>query len=290
MVNQLWSGLFGRGIVRTMNDFGVRGERPTHPQLLDWLAEELVARRWSRKEMIRLIVGSATYRQASATRPELAESDPLNDLFHRQNRYRVDAEGVRDLSLSVAGLLSDKIGGPSVYPPLAPDIAALSYANNFKWVNSGGEDRYRRGMYTFFKRTAPHPNLTAFDCPDANTTCVERRTSNTPLQALTTLNNECFVEAAQAMARRVLTSGAADDQQRLTLALRWCVSRPPASGEVPTFAELLSGARGWYGEHPTDAAAAVGPFQPEGVSPQEAAAWVATVRILLNLDEFLTRE
>lgn len=290
MVNQLWSGLFGRGIVRTMNDFGARGEQPTHPQLLDWLAEELLERRWSRKEMIRLIVSSAAYRQASATRIELAESDPLNDLFHRQNRYRVDAEVVRDLSLAVAGLLSDKIGGPSVYPPLAPDIAALSYANNFKWVNSSGEDRYRRGMYTFFKRTAPHPNLTAFDCPDANTTCVERRTSNTPLQALTTLNNECFVEAAQAMARRVLTSGAADDQQRLTLALRWCVSRPPTRGEVPAFAELLSVARDWYGEHPADAAAAVGPFQPEGVSPQEAAAWVATVRILLNLDEFLTRE
>lgn len=290
MVNQLWSGLFGRGIVRTMNDFGVRGERPTHPQLLDWLAEELVARGWSRKEMIRLIVESAAYRQASATRAELAESDPLNDLFHRQNRFRVDAEGVRDVSLAVAGLLSDKIGGPSVYPPLAPDIAALSYANNFKWVNSSGEDRYRRAMYTFFKRTAPHPNLTVFDCPDANTTSVERRTSNTPLQALTTLNNECFVEAAQAMARRVLTSGAADDPQRLALALRWCVSRPPNNNELSAFAELLSSARSWYGEHPADAAAAVGPFQPEGVSPQEAAAWVATVRILLNLDEFLTRE
>ena len=204
LVNQLWSHLFGRGIVRTLNDFGVRGERPTHPELLDWLAGELESRGWSRKEMIRLIVTSATYRQSSAVRAEYVESDPLNDTFHRQNRYRVEAEIVRDLALSVAGLLSDKLGGPSVFPPMPADIAELSYANNFKWNESQGEDRYRRGMYTFFKRTAPHPNLMTFDCPDANTTCVERRTSNTPLQALTTLNNETFIEAAQAMARRAL--------------------------------------------------------------------------------------
>jgi hypothetical protein len=172
---------------------------------------------------------------------------------------------------------------------LPADIAALSYANNFKWENSTGEDRYRRGMYTFFKRTAPHPNLTAFDCPDANTTCVERRASNTPLQALTTLNNECFVEAAQAMAKRALAA-APDDHQRLSLALRWCISRTPTHGELEAFAELLATARSWYAAYPHDAQVAVGTFQPQDVSPPEAAAWVATVRILLNLDEFLTRE
>ncbi len=290
MANHLWSSLFGRGIVRTTNDFGVRGERPTHPELLDWLAVEMVGRGWSRKEMIRLIVSSATYRQASLSRPELAEVDPLNDLIHRQNRYRAEAEIVQDLALAVGGILSDKIGGPSVYPPLPPDIAELSYANNFKWTTSSGEDRYRRGMYTFFKRTAPHPNLTTFDCPDSNTTCVERRTSNTPLQALTTLNNEIFVEASRAMAQRVLASSAADDRERLALALRWCIARPPTSEELQTFGELLTAGRAWYGSHSADALAAIGPFKPPAAAAEEAAAWVATVRIMMNLDEFLTRE
>ncbi|MEX0676960.1 MAG: PSD1 and planctomycete cytochrome C domain-containing protein [Pirellulales bacterium] len=290
LVNQLWSHLFGRGIVRTMNDFGARGEPPTHPELLDWLASELAERRWSRKDMIRLVVSSATYRQASVNRPELAEVDPTNDLFHRQSRYRVEAEIVRDLALSAAGLLSDKIGGPSVFPPMPADIAALSYANNFKWNESTGEDRYRRGMYTFFKRTAPHPNLTTFDCPDSNTTCIERRASNTPLQALTTLNNDTFVEASRAMARRTLAAKVANDDERLTLALRWCIARPPTGGELAAFGELLSESRQWYVENASQAPEVIGPYKLDGVGAEEAAAWVAAVRMVMNLDEFLTRE
>lgn len=289
-VNHLWSNLFGRGIVRTANDFGVRGERPTHPELLDWLATELVGRGWSRKEMIRLIVSSATYRQASASRSDLAETDPLNDLFYRQNRYRVEAEIVRDLALSVGGLLSGKIGGPSVFPPLPAGITDLSYANNFKWNTSTGEDLYRRGMYTFFKRTAPHPNLTTFDCPDSNTTCVEHRTSNTPLQALTTLNNESFVEASQALGCRLLAAGPMTDAERLAVGLRWCIARAPNGEEVAAFAELLAASRKWYAENPSEAPNAVGKTPPPGVPVDEAAAWVATARIMLNLDEFLTRE
>jgi hypothetical protein len=290
IVNQLWSHLFERGIVRTVSDFGVRGDRPTHPELLDWLAGELVRRGWSRKEMIRLMVASATYRQASHHRPDLAEADPLNDAFYRQNRYRVEAEIVRDLALASAGLLSEKIGGPSVYPPLPRSIVELSYDTGFKWPTSSGEDRYRRGMYTFFKRTAPHPNLTTFDCPDSNTTCVERRRSNTPLQALTTLNNEVFVEASQALARRVLSAPAGGDAERLALALRLCIVRPPGGEELQAFGELLSSGRAWYLAHTADAATIVGPFQPSGTSVTEAAAWVATVRMIMNLDEFLTRE
>jgi hypothetical protein len=289
-VNHLWSNLFGRGIVTTPGDFGVRGEPPTHPELLDWLAAELIARGWSRKEMIRLIVHSATYRQSSATRPELVEADPNNDSLYRQNRYRVEAEIVRDLALAAAGLLSPKIGGPSVYPPLPPGIAELSYANNFKWNESAGEDRYRRGMYTFFKLTAPHPNLTTFDCPDSNTTCIERQTSNTPLQALVLLNNASFVEAAQALARRLLVEGPANDAERLTLGLRLCIARPPTSEESAAFADLLGTSRQWFAEHADGAKATVGGYQPEGVAPAEAAAWVATARIMLNLDEFLSRE
>jgi len=166
----------------------------------------------------------------------------------------------------------------------------LSYANNFKWSNSTGEDRYRRGMYTFFKRTAPHPNLTTFDCPDSNTTCIERRTSNTPLQALTTLNNEVFSEAAQSMARRVLSQEASDDGTRLELALRWCLARPARTEELAAFGELLSESRQWYAGHSAEATATVGSFKPNGATAEEAAAWVATVRIMMNLDEFLTRE
>ncbi len=290
MANQVWLNLFGRGIVPTANDFGVRGEQPTHPELLDWLAAEMATRGWSRKEMIRLIVNSATYRQASGHRDELVEVDPLNELVHRQNRYRVEAEIVRDLSLAAAGLLSEKIGGPSVFPPLPPDIAELSYANNFKWNNSTGEDRYRRGMYTFFKRTAPHPNLTTFDCPDSNTTCIERRTSNTPLQALASLNNEVFAEAARAMARRVLSSAASDERERISLALRWLVSRPPTDDELTVFGELLAESRRWYADHAAEATTVIGSFKPDDVSVEETAAWVATARIMMNLDEFLTRE
>jgi hypothetical protein len=171
------------------------------------------------------------------------------------------------------------------------DVAALSYANNFKWSTSEGDGRYRRGIYTFFKRTAPHPNLTAFDCPDSNVTCVQRRTSNTPIQALTTLNNEVFVEAAQAMAKRVLTAKAhSGDGERLVYAFRLCVARPPSATEREGLLSLLTRARRWYTEHPEDAAKLVGSHQPDEVSSEETAAWVATTRILLNMDEFIVRE
>ncbi len=269
IVNQVWAHLFGRGIVPTLNDFGVRGERPTHPQLLDWLAWHFPRdMQWSRKALIKSIVMSAAYRQSSAHRPELVERDPTNLLLARQNRVRVEAEIVRDLYLAVSGLLSDKVGGPSVFPPLPPGVAELSYANNFKWKTSAGEDRYRRGMYTFFKRTSPHPTLISFDCPDSNTTRLAREVSNTPLQALTTLNNDVFAEAAAAMAQRVLTfprqriastkpsaSEPSEDTQRLTYALQLCLTRPPRSEEVAQFQQLLGAARDYYQQHPDDAQA-----------------------------------
>jgi hypothetical protein len=300
-VNHLWRQLFGAGIVRTANDFGVRGDPPTHPELLDWLASEFIGRRgetdnvyvvvpWSRKALIRLIVTSATWRQASRHRPELREADPTNQWLARQNRLRVEAEIVRDLSLSAAGILSDRVGGPSVFPPLPPGIAELSYANNFKWQASEGADRYRRGMYTFFKRTAPHPNLTMFDCPDANLTCTERRTSNTPLQALTVLNNEIFVDTSRAFAKRLLLSEMETDHDRLAFGLRLCVSRKPTDSEIQSLLELLAKSRDWYQKNPEDAVQlAAGSSAPE-ISAAENAAWIATSRILLNLDEMITRE
>ena len=290
VMNQMWSQLFGEGLVRTINDFGVRGEKPSHPQLLDWLASEFVRRDWSRKDMIRLIVNSATYRQSSAHRPQLAEIDPQNYLLSRQNRVRVEAEIIRDVTLAVAGVLSDKIGGPSVFPPMPPDVAALSYANNFKWNTSQGEDAFRRGMYTFFKRTAPHPNLNTFDCPDSNTTCVERRSSNTPLQALTTLNNQVFVDASRALARRVLSSKFSNDSDRLVFAYRLCVAREPSTDEQSRLAKFLAVGTKWFAGHTEDAEKLVGKPQAADITISENAVWVMTARIMLNLDEFITRE
>ena len=284
IANQFWLHLFGEGLVRTPGDFGVRGEKPTHPELLDWLAGEFVKSGWSQKHMIRFIVTSATYRQRSEVRPELAEIDPLNLLLARQNRVRVEGEIVRDLHLAASGLLSRKVGGPSVFPPLSPEIAKLSYANNFKWTDATDENRYRRGMYTFFKRTAPYPDLITFDCPDANLVSLRRNVSNTPLQALTTLNATSFAEAARAMAKRLLTDP--DDTARIAHCFRLCVARPPQAQELAALTALLGKAREYYAGHAEEAKTMAG-----GLTPiTDAAALTATARIVMNTDEFITRE
>ena len=312
--NRIWSHLFGRGLVATVNDFGVRGEAPSHPALLDALAHSYRRGGWSRKAFLRTIVTSATYRQASIHRTDGRRLDPENLLLHRQNRFRVEAEIVRDLTLAASGLLSRRVGGASVFPPMPPGIAELSYAGNFKWATSQGGNRYRRGLYTFFKRTSPHPTLLTFDCPDSNTTCAKRMISNTPLQALTTLNNEVYAEAARALARRVMEtsgqselkshpSGAALDtdsvDERLAHAFRLCVGRHPSAAELEELRALLSDSRRWFAAQPKDAAQYAGVAASGGENTDtdtaqrqaaEAAAWTATVRVLLNLDEFLTRE
>ena len=302
VANRIWSHLFGQGLVTTLNDFGIRGEQPTHPELLDWLARDFIRNGWSRKALIRRIVLSSTYQQASVHRPEYVETDPQNRQLHRQNRFRVEAEIIRDLSLAASGLLSDKIGGPSVFPPMAADVAALSYAGNFRWQTSSGPDRYRRGLYTFFKRTSPYPNLVTFDCPDANTTAISRMISNTPLQALTTLNNTVFLDAARSLGQRVeqfrenADSAAVDDAARLTYAFRLCVARAPEAADLARLQQLLQISRKWYAAHPADAAKLLGTADAGNSSAEqqrstaETAAWVATARVLLNLDEFLTRE
>jgi hypothetical protein len=288
--NHLWLHLFGQGLVRTPDDFGARGEPPTHPELLDWLADEFIRRDWSRKQMIRLIVTSATYRQSSRHRPELAQADPQNRLLHRQNRYRVEAEIVRDLHLVAGGLLAPRIGGPSVFPPIARDLEKISFRSQLTWPTSTGRDRYRRGMYTFFKRSLPEPNLVVFDCPDTSAPAVQRGTSNTPLQALTTLNNEVFVEAAQALAKRVLQSGPRTDKERVAFAFRLALARPATDRESGRLLDLLRTSQTWYHGHEQQARHTAGAFCPEGATAAETAAWVATVNVLLNLDEFMTRE
>ncbi len=292
VANQIWSRLFGEGLVATVDDFGARGAPPSHPKLLDWLAEEFIRNGWSRKKLIKTILLSNTYQQASIHRPDLEELDPDNRLLHRQNRMRVEAEIIRDLHLQAGGLLTTKIGGPSVYPPIPPDVAEQSYANNFKWTPSKGEDRYRRGMYTFFKRTAPDPNLISFDCPDSNISVSKRNSSNTPIMALATLQNEVFHEAAANLARATLEEKAlGTDSARLRFAFRRCLVRTPTPAESRLLQSLLGENRKYYEENPNAAKEAVAAFNTENPLPTgDFAAWLATVRIITNLDEFITRE
>jgi mono/diheme cytochrome c family protein len=290
VVNWVWHKHFGRGLVPTLEDFGTQGEKPSHPELLDWLATELVRRQWSLKSLHRLIVTSATYRQSSQQRPELLARDPLNVLRARQSRLRLEGEVLRDNALAVSGLLAPRIGGPSVRPPQPAGIADLSYAGSVKWTDSTGPDRYRRGLYTWFQRTSPYPMLMTFDSPDSNVCCVRRERTNTPLQALTLLNDTVFVECAQALARRVQTeNGARSVSEALRHAFRLCLAREPTTTELATlerlFAELLKDAQ----SHPEVAAKLAGPPSPD-LTPAEAAAWVALARAIMNLDEFMTRE
>lgn len=282
--NHIWGYLFGHGLVRTPEDFGIRGEAPSHPKLMDHLAHYFMHEaKWSRKALIRHIVHSHTYRQSSQHRPELVSVDPDNFLLYRQNRFRVEAEIIRDLALHASGSLSTKVGGPSVFPPLPNGVASLSYANNFRWNTSKGEDGLRRGLYTFFKRTSPHPNLITFDCPDSNVTCVQRRRSNTPLAALVTLNNTTFVEAAKKFAQRLQKEMPdKDDKARLQRAFHLTTARPPEQAETEALLGLLTESKAYYSKNPEEAKTFAG--------DPETAALAATTRVLLNLDEFLTRE
>jgi mono/diheme cytochrome c family protein len=264
-VNRLWQHYFGLGLVETDNDFGTQGTPPSHPELLDWLATEFVRQGWSLKAMHRLIVTSATYRQSSKVRPDLATIDARNRLLARQVRLRLEAELVRDAALEASGLLSRKLGGPGVFPPQPDGIYRFTQIDK-NWKPNAGSDRYRRGLYTFFWRSAPHPSLTVFDAPDGNSACTRRNRSNTPLQALTLLNDQGQYEFAQALAVRVLREGGADDGERLRYAFRLCLARAPKEREEQRLAELLA---------------------REGRNPE---AWVTVARVLLNLDEFITRE
>ncbi len=267
LINRMWQHHFGLGLVETENDFGTQGTPPTHPKLLDWLADEFVQRGWSLKQMHRLILTSAVYRQASIARPDLRIKDPRNLLLARQNRFRLEAEIVRDVSLAASGLLTSTVGGPGVFPPQPKGVYSLTQIPK-NWVADLGNDRYRRGMYTFFWRSAPHPGLTVFDAPDATAACTKRNRSNTPLQALTMLNDEAALEAAHAFAQRV-TSVPGDDDERLAHAFRLVVSRSPSSRESAILARILKDQR-------------------QALNEQEA--WVQLSRVLLNLDEFITRE
>jgi hypothetical protein len=279
-MNRIWQTYFGRGLVETDNDFGTQGTPPSHPELLDWLAVEFTASGWSLKQMHRLIVTSATYRQSSYARQDLVRLDPDNRLLARQSRLRMEGEIVRDLTLAVSGLLSPVIGGPSVFPPQPEGVYRFTQSDK-SWRASTGSDRYRRGMYTHFWRSAPYPALTVFDAPSSTTTCTRRIRSNTPLQALTVLNDEAFFEIAQALGNRVLREGGDNDLERIRYACRVCLGRHPSAAEEQRLVQLLAEEL----HSPADVPSAAGVAEHA-----YTAAWTSLARVLLNLDEFITRE
>lgn len=273
-VNRVWMRYFGRGIVETENDFGSRGAAPTHPELLDWLASRFVESGWSLKALHRLIVTSATYRQASHAREDAAAIDPLNVLLARQNRLRLDAEIVRDVALAASGKLSNRIGGPSVHPPQPDGVYAFTQ-NKKVWQTAAGEARYRRGLYTMFYRSAPYPTLTTFDAPDFQSVCTRRQRSNTPLQALTMANDAALYELAQELAARAIegcpSGDAGASEGRADLIFQRALGRRPSESELSVVQSQLAR------------------LSPQD-SVQEREAWTAIARAVMNTDEFITRE
>ncbi len=288
-VNRIWQRHFGQGLVATENDFGTQGELPSHPELLDWLARQFMASGWSQKALHRTIVTSATYRESSHARDDLAKADPYNKLLGRQQRLRLQAESIRDVALAASGMLSEEIGGPGVYPPQPEGIYRFTQQKKF-WGESKGEDRYRRGMYTYLWRSSLYPFLKTFDAPDATVACTRRSRSNTPLQALTLANDRAFFEIAQGFAAELLAAPAVDDAARVRLAFRRALARDPADEELSSLLEYLQSERGRFAEATKDAAEVAPKQRPDGTDDATAAAWTMLARVLLNLDEFITRE
>jgi len=288
-VNRIWMRYFGQGLVQTENDFGYQGALPTHPRLLDWLASSFMQQGWSMKKLHKLIVTSATYRQSSIVRPQLQQRDANNKFLARQTRLRVDAEIVRDLALSVSGLLTQKIGGPSVYPPQSAGVYAFTQ-NRYKWTTSKGANRYRRGMYTFFIRSAPYPMLTTFDVPRFNFACTRRNRSNTPLQSLTMANDETMVEISRAFGKRILNENLSSDTQKLQYAFQLCLTRQANPQEIQQLSSYLNQQRKLFDQNLKSAQQMVGSSDDKSAANSETASWIAVARVLLNLDEFITRE
>ena len=297
LVNRVWQGYFGTGLVRSSEDLGKQSETPSHPKLLDWLAVEFMEQGWGLKSLHHLIVTSATYRQSSRATPQHYREDPYNRLLARGPRFRVDAEVVRDIALATSGLLRPEIGGPSVYSP-APKflfVRPASFSTKV-WDEAQGWNRYRRGVYTFRYRSVPYPMLQTFDAPSGESSCVRRPLSNTPLQALTTLNEPVFLEAARALALRTLRDGGDNREQRIRYAFRRCLARQPTRAEISRLLAFLSEqkhrlADGWVS--PWDLAGYDLTERlrlPDGTTPVQLAAWTAVSRVLLNLDETISKE
>jgi hypothetical protein len=291
-VNRYWAQLWGTGIVETEEDFGTQGEMPTHPELLDWLATEYVRLGWDTKAFLKLLVTSAAYRQSSRVTPELVARDPRNRLLARGPRFRLEAEMVRDQALALAGLLSRKIGGPSVYPPQPPGLWQAAFNGQRTWATSMGEDRYRRGLYTFWRRTIPYPSMTTFDAPSREICTLRRVRTNTPLQAFVTLNDPVYVEIAQALARRIVKEGGTTPEARARYGLSLCLCRPASAEQVQQVLKLYQNEHERYHADAKAAAALVtspsGPL-PAGTDAEDLAAWTVVANVLLNMDGVLTK-
>ena len=265
-VNHFWETLFGHGLVETSEDFGTQGDPPTHPQLLDWLATEFMQQGWSMKKIQRLMVTSAAYREDSRVTPELIARDPYNKLYARGPRFRVEAEMVHDMALAESGLLSGKMYGPAVFPYQPEGVWNIPYSKD-KWIESQGEDRFRRSIYTFMRRSAPYPSLTTYDAPSREFCTVRRVRTNTPLQALTSLNDPYFFAAAQAMAKRMMAEGGRTAADRIRYGFLLTMSRPPSSTELEKVLKF---------------------YNQQDAPEQTALTMVANV--LMNTDEAITKE
>jgi hypothetical protein len=289
-VNRLWQEIFGLGLVETSEEFGMQGELPSHPELLDWLATEYLRLRWDTKQLLKTIVCSATYRQSSAVSPELAKRDPFNRLMTRGPRVRLSAEAVHDQALFVAGLLSPKLYGPPVQPPQS--LTSLATDNGGGWEVSKGDDRFRRALYTRWRRNSPYPSMTTFDMPTRGLCTARRIRTNTPLQALVTLNDPVYVEAAQALARRIIEEGGATTQAAMVHAFRLVLTRPPTDYEEKRLVALFESSRSSLAADNARATALatkpLGPV-PAGMNVADAAAWTVVANVLLNLDETLAK-
>lgn len=291
-VNRLWQEVFGIGLVETSEEFGNQGEPPSHPELLDWLATEYLRSGWDTKYMLRLMVTSSTYRQSSQSNSELNQRDPLNRLLARGPRVRLSAEILRDQALFVSGLLSSTMFGPPVHPPQPVNGLSAAFGQSTDWENSKGDDRYRRALYTRWRRNLPYPSMLAFDAPERSVCSVRRIRTNTPLQALVTLNDPVFVEAAQGFSRRILAEGGNSTDSRATHALQLVLTRQPTDSEVKRVVDVFESSRKALASDSSRAIALatnpLGPL-PAGFDSTDAAAWTVVGNVLMNLDEFLAK-
>jgi hypothetical protein len=294
-VNRYWQRLFGTGIVKTAEDFGSQGDPPSHPELLDWLATEFVERGWNVKEMQKLLVLSATYRQDSRVTPELRKRDPENRLLARGPRFRLDAEILRDQALFVSGLLVEEIGGPSVKPPQPPGLwYAVGYtgSNTVRFQQDTGDAVFRRSLYTFWKRTAPPPAMSTFDAPSRESCTVRRERTNTPLQALLLLNDQQYVEASRHLAQRALREGGETPWEKAGLMFTVATCRPPDAKEMAVLLDAYDGHLAEFRKAPESASQLihVGDTEPDSsLDPVELAAWTMVGNVILNLDEVINK-
>jgi hypothetical protein len=304
-VNRYWEHIFGAGLVQTPEDFGIRSNLPIHPELLDWLATEFISHTpseaagpaermtgWDVKHLLKMYLTSATYRQSTKLTQELVERDPDNRLFARGPRQRATAEMIRDQALFVSGLLNPQMHGPPVRPPQPALNLKAAFNANIEWVASKGEDRLRRALYTQWRRYTPYPSMATFDAPDRNVCTVSRPRTNTPLQALVTLNDPCFIETAQGLARRMVKEGGPTVHSCVAYGFRLCLIRPPREAETERLVALLAKAKGDYAKKPAEALQIatdpLGPL-PADMDPVDLAAYTIVANVLLNLDETLAK-